>query len=102
METDAETRELVVQEAQRRLRAGQPTRRGELAAKFGVTERIVQDSIAVARDRNHRAVQAVAYVAGAGEWREFENRVVRACREAPTVVLEDLLRRLADLRRARN
>jgi DNA-binding transcriptional regulator LsrR (DeoR family) len=102
MNTDAEARELVTREAQRRLRHGQPTRREELAAKFGVTERVVQDAIAVAKDRNEIAARVTRTVTDAADWRQFENQVVRMCQEAPVpgIVIDNLLRRLADLRRA--
>jgi hypothetical protein len=104
MKVDAETREKVVLEAQRRLRAGQPTQRPELAAKFGVTERIVQDSIAVAKDRNEAAARATRTITEISEWRGFENAVVRLCQEAPVpgVIIDNLLRRLAHLRRSLN
>ena len=102
MRADAETRERVIQEAQRRLRDDLPTHRGELAAKFSTTERVVQDCIAVAKDRNERAAQSASSVTGIPEWRDFEDAVVRGCREAPVpaIVLDNLLRRLADLRRS--
>lgn len=104
-------REAVITEAQRRLLAGQPTLREQLAAKFGVSARIVQDSIAVAKDRNQAAARdrdqdqrtaqsATASIGTSRDWRQFEAAVVQGAQKAPLHVLDDVLRRLASLRRS--
>jgi hypothetical protein len=109
----------LIAELENLMEQGAPVPRSALAAKYDVGESVVQDEAIAARGRKQGREQAeqerqerVRVAAEAAEqerqrnqhllaeWRGYLDKTVQEYREAPAVVLDDLLRRLTDLRRA--
>lgn len=102
-------------EIRKRVRSREPIQRGQLASEFGVSEMFVRGSVVAegALWQAELAAEEEARVAledlerermrsqhVLAEWAEAENTAIAMFRNAPAVVLDDLVRRLADLRRA--
>jgi DNA-binding Lrp family transcriptional regulator len=102
-------------EIRKRVRAGEPVRREEISSRFLVSEVFVRAKAEAemalwrseleAAERERIAAEAAeqARIRNSqmlAEWADRENKTVQEYRDAPAVVLDDVLRRLADLRRA--
>lgn len=102
-------------EIRKRVRSREPLQRDRLAAEFGVSEMFVRGTATAEEalwrselDAAERTRAAEADIERErmrnghllAEWVDRENVAVAVFREAPAVVLDDLMRRLADIRRA--